>query len=47
MEGRQISDGQWEQIKGFLPGRPESVGVTAKDNRMFVDGVLWVLRSGA
>ena len=33
--------------EGFLPGRPDSVGVTAKDNRLFVDGVLWVLRSGA
>ena len=47
MEGRQINDGQWKQIEGFLPGRPDSVGVTAKDNRLFVDGVLWVLRSGA
>ena len=47
MEGRQISDCQWEQIEGFLPGRPDSVGVTAKDNRLFVDGVPWALRSGA
>ena len=47
MEGRQISDGQWQKIEGFLPGRFDSVGVTAKDNRLFVDGVLWVLRSGA
>jgi len=31
----------------FLPGRPGSVGVTAKDNRNFVNGVLWVLCSGA
>ena len=31
----------------FLPGRPGWVGVTAKDNRTFVNGVLWVLRSGA
>ena len=46
MEGRQISDSQWQQIEGFLPGRPDSVGVTARDNRLFVDGVLWVLRSG-
>ena len=46
MENRQINDGQWQQIEGFLPGRPDSVGVTAKDNRLFVDGVLWVLRSG-
>ena len=41
MESRQISDGQWERIEGFLPGRPDSVGVTAKDIRLFVDGVLW------
>ena len=47
MEGRQISDDQWQRIEGFLPGRPDSVGVTARDNRLFVDGVLWVLRSGA
>ena len=47
MEGRQINDSQWRQIEGFLPGRPGSVGVTARDNRRFVDGVLWVLRSGA
>ena len=47
MGGRQINDSQWQQIEGLLPGTPGSVGVTAKDNRLFVDGVLWVLRSGA
>ena len=31
----------------FLPGRPGLVGATAKDNRTFVNGVPWVLRSGA
>jgi transposase len=30
-----------------LPGRKESVGRTAGDNHVFVNGVLWVLRSGA
>ena len=47
MDGRQIRDEQWEQLEGFLPGRPGSVGVTAKDNRRFIDAVLWVLRIGA
>ena len=47
VEGRQTRDGQWQQIERFLPGRPDSAGVTAKDNRLFVDGVLRVLRSGA
>ena len=38
---------QWEKIKDFLPGRKQHVGRTAADNRLFVNGVLWVLRSGA
>ena len=41
------SEGQWTRIQDLLPGRKESVGRTAKDNRVFVNGVLWVLRSGA
>ena len=43
----ELSEMQWEKIKGILPGRLESVGRTAVDNRVFVNGVLWVLRSGA
>jgi transposase len=43
----ELSDVQWERIKDFLPGRTEHVGRTAMDNRLFVNGVLWVLRSGA
>lgn len=47
MKRYELSATQWRMIEGFLPGRPGSVGVTAKDNRSFVNGVLWVLRSGA
>jgi transposase len=43
----ELSDEQWDKIKDFLPGRKETRGVTAKDNRLFVNGVLWILRSGA
>ena len=43
----ELSAAQWREIEGFLPGRPGSVGVTAKDNRLFFNGGLWVLRSGA
>jgi putative transposase len=43
----ELSDVQWERIKGQLPGRKEHVGRTAADNRIFVNGVLWVIRSGA
>ena len=47
MDRHELSTTQWHKIKDFLPGRPGSVGVTAKDNRKFVNGVLWALRSGA
>ena len=47
MERCELSPAQWRRIEGSLPGRPGWVGVTAKDNRKFVNGVLWVLRSGA
>jgi transposase len=43
----ELTDRQWERIKELLPGRTETVGVTAKDNRQFVNGVLWILRSGS
>jgi putative transposase len=43
----ELSEAQWERIKDRLPGRVEHVGRTAVDNRQFVNGVLWVLRSGA
>ena len=47
MNRYEMSASQWRKIEGFLPGRAGWVGVTAKDNRNFVNGVLWVLRSGA
>lgn len=41
-----LRDDQWERIKDLLPGREETVGVTAKDNRLFVDAVLYRYRAG-
>jgi hypothetical protein len=31
-----LRDDQWERIKDELPGRMGHVGVTARDNRLFV-----------
>ena len=47
MKRYELSASQWRKIEGFLPGRPGSVGVAARDNRSFVNSVLWVVRSGA
>ena len=41
-----LRDDQWERIEGLLPGRPGHVGVTAKDNRLFVEAVLYRYRAG-
>jgi transposase len=42
-----ISDADWDRIKGLLPGRPGQHGGVARDNRLFVNAVLWVARTGA
>ena len=48
MVGRyELSDVQWQRIAHMLPGKPGDRGRTAADNRLFVNAVLWVLRSGA
>ena len=41
-----LRDDQWERIKDILPGRSDTVGVTAKDNRLFVEAVLYRYRAG-
>jgi transposase len=41
-----LRDDQWERIKDLLPGREDTVGVTAKDNRLFVEAVLYRYRAG-
>ena len=41
-----LRDDQWERIKDFLPGRDGHVGVSAKDNRLFVEAVLYRYRAG-
>ena len=48
MVGRyELSDGQWRRIAHLLPGKVGDRGWTASDNRLFVNAVLWVLRSDA
>ncbi len=43
----ELSDRQWERVKDLLPGKVGDPGRSGRDNRQFVNGVLWVLRSGA
>jgi transposase len=41
-----LRDEQWKKIKNVLPGREGTVGVTAKDNRLFVEAVIYRYRAG-
>ncbi len=47
MHRHEISNAHWERIKDFLPGQPGDPGVTAKDNRLFINAVLWIAKTGA
>jgi hypothetical protein len=38
-----LRDDQWDRIKDLLPGREASVGVTAADNPLFVEAVLYAI----
>lgn len=43
----ELNDAQWERIAPLLPGKVTDPGRTGTDNRLFLNGVLWILRSGA
>ena len=44
---RELRDDQWDRIKGIVPGKEGDAGRRGEDNRLFVDAVLWIMRSGA
>jgi transposase len=43
----ELTTAQWKRLEPLLLGKAGDPGRTAADNRLFVNGVLWVLRSGA
>jgi len=47
MRRHEITDDQWNQIKELLPGKASDPGRTAADNRLFVNAVLWLARTGS
>ena len=42
-----ISDEVWTVLEPHLPGREGIWGGIAKDNRLFINAVFWILRTGA
>jgi putative transposase len=44
---RELTDGQWVCIEKLVAGKRGDKGRTGVDNRLFVDAVLWIVRTGA
>lgn len=42
-----VSDVVWHRLKPHLPGKIGDAGATAKNNRLFLEAVLWWVRTGS
>lgn len=42
-----VTDALWTRLEEHLPGKSSDAGVTAKDNRLFLEAVLWRVRTGS
>jgi transposase len=47
MERLVLSDGQWDRMAARIIGDERSRGTSGRPNRMFVEGVLWIVRTGS
>jgi putative transposase len=41
-----LKDHQWERMQSHLPGKSGDPGRTGADNRLFVEAILWLARTG-
>jgi putative transposase len=42
----RLTNEQWERIELLTPGKPGDPGRSGKDNRLFVDAIVWMARTG-
>lgn len=47
MPQHELTDDQFDKIKSFYLVVMELQGVTAQDNRVFVNAVIWIFKTGA
>lgn len=47
MVRKVLTDARWKKIEALLPGKSSDPGRTAGDNRLFVEAVLWIARTGS
>lgn len=46
MDRSVLSDAKWERVAPLLPGKQGDPGRSGADNRLFLEAVLWVARTG-
>ena len=47
MERFVLTDAQWAKMEPHCLGKPTDPGRSGRDNRLFVEAVLWIIRTGA
>ena len=47
MKRHEVTDEQWETIRPILPRRTATTGRPPSDPRLMLNGILWILRTGA
>ncbi len=47
MRRYEITDEQFKRLEPLLSGKPGDPGRNARDNRLFINAVLWIARTGA
>ncbi|MFC7666489.1 IS5 family transposase [Hymenobacter humi] len=47
MRRYELKDADWARLAPLLPGKAGDAGRSAADNRLFLNAVLWIARSGA
>jgi transposase len=47
MERFVLTDAQWAKMAPHCLGKPEDPGRSGADNRLFIEAVLWITRTGS
>ncbi|MEF3367813.1 transposase [Methylocystis sp. 9N] len=47
MSDNYLSDERWRAVAPVLPGKDGDPGCNARDNRLFLEAVFWILRTGS
>jgi transposase len=47
MRRHELTDEQWDRLEPHLPPQRSATGRPAKDHRLMLNAILWILRTGA